>query len=106
MGYYVKREDAIAALENLAKPYYKSRLVYDRTICAGIKTALREVQSVPAADVRKVVFCKNCAWWKRLNQYDGHGAEPCKRTCGYFSQSTDGEDFCSYGTDMREVDDG
>ena len=57
---YIKREDAITALENLTKPYYKSRLVYDRTICAGINTALREVQSISAADVVEVVRCKDC----------------------------------------------
>ena len=59
---YIKREDAITALENLTKPYYKSKLVYDRTICAGINTALREVQRVPAADVRPV---KHGKWLKR-----------------------------------------
>ena len=59
-----------------------------------------------AADVCHVVRCKNCAWWGRLSSYDGHGAEPCKRLCRYFATGTDGEDFCSYGADMRGVADG
>lgn len=89
---YIEREAAIAALENLAKPYYKSRLVYDRTICAGINTALREVQSVPAADVRPVVRGK----WI----YDGD-CLICSNCRAAYEFS--GSNFCpNCGADMQE----
>ena len=87
----IKREDAITALENLAKPYYKSGLVYDRVICAGINTALREVQSVPAVDVRPVVLCENCI-------YLPNG------TCRIPFLKSD-ESYCSWGRDYRDAQD-
>lgn len=95
---YIEREAAIAALENLAKPYYKSGLVYDMTICAGINTALREVQRVPAADVRPVVTCREC-------KHRGWVQEPCHGKsvdyCRILDKCVDKEFFCAGGKRME-----
>ena len=96
---YIKREDAIAALENLAKPYYKSRLVYDRSICAGINTALREVQRVPAADVRPVARGQ---WINDRRCGFGSVESECS-ICGRNQIRKSYYDFCpNCGADMRE----
>ncbi len=93
----IKRENVIVALENLAKPYYKSRLVYDRTICAGINTALREVHRVPAADVRPVVRCEDCVHYDK-----GANDSESWMYCKVLAKDVYDDFYCKLG-ERREV---
>lgn len=67
MGEYIKREDAITALEewavNLINPKF---IVKEDAICA--------LKDVPDADVRPVVMCKDCEYSRFCAQYiEVHG---------------------------------
>ena len=97
MAECIEHEDAITALENLAKPYYKSGLVYDRVICAGINTALREVQSVPAVDVRPVVRGR----WKRVDPRSTVVTFRCSE-CNYYAHMNATKYCPNCGADMRQ----
>ena len=88
MDKYIKQDDVIAVLNK--EGYTKNMRIH------------KKILAIPPDNVRHVVQCKNCLWWKRFNPSDGHGAEPCNRTCGFFNQGTEGEDYCSYGLDMNE----
>lgn len=62
-----------------------------------------EIQKFPAADVVKVVRCKECKYWDAVKspKHKGVGicAPPRKHLGGYCFRrgATNGEDFCSQG---------
>ena len=75
--------------------------------------AFREIiKEIPAADVRPVVFCKDCDLW---NEGDSSGKESLgnfRCSCAYWSVEdgpiyyTAKTDFCSYGKNDGGVNDG
>ena len=80
MADYIRREDALKALQN---NFYS--------------TAMDIINRVPPADVAPVVRCKDC----KYGDYDSKpdGAMVCLRTKdGFWRKETD---FCSYG-DRRD----
>ena len=77
MADYIKRESALRAIEDSARPFVK-------TMANDAYWAYKAVEKVPAEDVEKVVRCKDCKWWKRDNdveyQWMGYCYEWCART--------------------------
>ena len=54
--------------------------------------ALHIIDSISAADVVKVVRCRECKYWQDNN--DGYPHEECRWGRG---ETPDANDFCSYG---------
>ena len=82
MADYIRREDALKALQN---NFYS--------------TAMDIINRVPPADVAPVVRCKDC----KYGDYDSKpdGAMVCLRTKdGFWRKETD---FCSYGERKRQA---
>lgn len=59
---------------------------------------------VPAADVRPVVRCKDCALWNAGGIIDRSTAKPRKRMCANWQKLTESEDYCSIGEVWRVSD--
>lgn len=62
----------------------------------GLKCAIRDVKSQPAADVTEVVRCKNC---KNYELMKSNGKHFCNEFGGFVTE----EDFCSRG-ERKESD--
>ncbi len=94
---YITREDAMwAACKALCHPGVRC----PDNICAEVRDVF---DAIPAADVRPVVRCKDCAY----HYYAVDCAGMCKLGIG---NALLDDDFCSRGirkcgADMREVDD-
>ena len=86
MSDYIKREDAIKALESICVP----RRVAVGVVAIDIDDAISELEQVPSADVVEVVRCKDCMYY---NPYDTTKAYDCER--GLLGVMQD--DYCSYG---------
>lgn len=56
------------------------------------------VMAIPAADVREVVTCAKCRYYSEKRKECGH--------INGLSELVFPTDYCSYGSVMREVDDG
>lgn len=88
MADYIKRE---TAYDTLTEYYHHSTDTQHE--------ALREALSrVPAADVREVVTCAKCRYYSEKQKKCGH--------VNGLSELVFPTDYCSYGSIMREVDDG
>lgn len=72
MSDYIKREDAIDAMERVSDG-----------ICE--QQAIDALCELPSADVVEVVRCKNCKWWT--------GIECANRDIDVVND----EEYCSYG---------
>lgn len=59
------------------------------------------LNSNPAADVRPVVRCKDCALWNARGIIDRQPANPTKRMCVNWQRRTESEDYCSIGEAWR-----
>ena len=77
MSDYIKREDAIEALQSC----HKSK------VCSLVSQneALVNIEALPSANVAEVVRCKDCKWWD--------GIECQTRDIDV----VDDDEFCSYG---------
>lgn len=87
MGDYIEREAAIAEFSNNG-----SAFVYGEKRCKAIVSRLN---TIPAADVRPVVLCRDCDYW---DEWDRAG-DTC--SCAIWSEDrliyTKEEEFCSWG---------
>lgn len=101
MAEYIEREVALRWT-----PTPKSKRKYDTGNLDdawenGYDDALRQIEAIPAADVRPVVLCRNCKWSVSTDHGDVYG-------CSYMHPSPNhilsvhGNFFCAYGADMRE----
>ena len=84
MTEYIKRQDALDAVGGWSKSPEGDRI-------------WQEIEEIPAADVREVVFCRDCVMWNARGLRDRESASPVKRMCIYWGKSTEGEDYCSIG---------
>lgn len=82
---YIKREDALKAV-NYAGPRERASLVD-----VALMVAYTKINSIPAADVVEVVWCKDCKYAKPMS-FKGYFM--CKRHHKYCRKA---DDFCSYG---------
>lgn len=90
MSDYIKREDALKAIEVCV-----NESVMPEEWRSGMLDAYDEVKSyVPSADVVKVVRCKDCKWWDS----EEHNCV-IRDSYGWDYKPTD---FCSYGEDAEE----
>lgn len=92
MSDYISRE---AALEYATRNYYPSIDHY----CRAEKVATRkDLESIPAADVRPVVLCRDCVHFTSYSVINEDGTGTCglcgKRPIGFI---VDEYDFCSSG---------
>lgn len=76
---YISREAVLEFVEPDARPFLAER-----------------IKSIPAADVRPVVYCKDCKYYRQSNFVDKH--MECVRS-GFPVHSVD---FCSYGEKREE----
>ena len=64
--------------------------------------AAKVIEEVPAADVVKVVRCKDCKLFEELH-YENEGEPPrIKMVCRLFKRQMYSDDFCSYGEKREE----
>lgn len=91
MAEYIEREAAIKAVCD-CKPH-TCRL----DDCGKGCQEVRAIISVPAADVRPVVLCKDCDMYE-CHEYD----EGIKYVCRLFKRQMQEADFCSYGEKREE----
>ena len=89
MSDYIKREDAIKALESICVP----RRVAVGVVAIDIDDAISELEQVPSADVVEVVRCKDC---KHRHDSLLEGS-PFPSFCDVFPAYISDNDFCSYG---------
>ena len=97
MAEYIEREAAIEAFSNNG-----SIFVYGKPKCKAIVSRLN---SIPAADVRPVVMCRDCGHWEHERQqiarFGGHKIATCTWwSRNYGTIQTSEGDYCSYGYGM------
>lgn len=61
MTEYIEREAAVSSLDELEKTSYHNSVLWPDHV-EECREALR---SIPAADVRSVVHCRDCYWWTK-----------------------------------------
>ena len=103
MDDFISRAEAVA----LAMQYCPD----DDGVCSKAGHDLRELvddlENAPPADVRSVVYCKDCIHWKTYPSPTGD-----KKYCSVFDwiNSSTGMDYCSFAEkrqeDMREATEG
>ena len=59
---YIEREYLLEALSQ-----FNDRENGNEHFINGIETAMEIISNAPDTEVREVVICKNCKWWKRHN---------------------------------------
>ena len=92
MAEYIERENAIESIKKHF-PYRASSDFYD-----GQNDCINQLEVLPAADVVKVVRCKDCKHWG--GEIFGY---ICRRFSGsYIRNETRETDFCSYG-ELKEL---
>ena len=118
MAEYIEREAFIESQHNIycvncdRRKDSRGKFVYfvgDAPCRAcGIMDVLDAVEDAPAADVRPVVFCRDCDCW---NEWDSVGRESLGNyvcSCAHWSVEdgpilyTRPTDFCSYGEKREE----
>ena len=85
MADYIKRESALKAIEDSARPFVK-------TMANDAYWAYKAVEEVPAEDVVTVVRCKDCRFYTRKDGafYNGY----CNKMEYCLIDNDDG--FCSF----------
>lgn len=82
MAEYIKREDAIRVVEK----YFTDRLELNPDIC------LDGIRSLPDADVRPVVLCRDCEYCRKEDEFEHW----CYGFCSP-ARLVRKDDFCSHG---------
>lgn len=91
MAEYIEREAAIERLEKL----------FQLQDC----TARAIVEAIPAADVREVVYCKDCKWYE-INELKKDGTEDRRykpSVCMLAEQRREPNHFCADGEKREET---
>ena len=66
MAEYIERETAINCLMQILDKPHHAEFLYTDEICGTLN-------SIPAADVRPVVLCRECVHWERYDNTAGCG---------------------------------
>ena len=98
---YISREDVVNAINST--PFTMSMFI-NKDQCVGARQARDSLalivkKSIPAADVRPVVLCKDCKYWELSK------IEPRFHVCTYVCGATfvrEAEDFCSRAEKREE----
>ena len=93
MAEYIERKKALDAIsEWLMKALHPENMSsYNEGERAAYRTALSEIVSLPAADVRPVVLCRDCKHYELDNGW-----------CEYFNVDRVFGDYCSEGVKREE----
>ena len=89
MSDYIKRESALKAIEDSARPFVK-------TMANDAYWAYKAVEEIPAEDVVEVVRCKDCKWlYDEMDDYCCRNHRGlvliCENSyCSYGERKTDG----------------
>lgn len=99
MAEYVEREKVCKLIENMADGY--------KYLEVPTQYVLDKVKSIPAADVRPVVLCRDCGHWNKENQHQSKRSGDSVAMCAWFSRNygtieTSEGDWCSYGYRREE----
>ncbi len=100
MDEYIKREDAMKALEEyrlsqtMSKHGEMELLMEYRD---GVVGAMNALAFVPTADVVEVVRCKDCKHWCIQEGNDINQSYFCSRDKMWCMPTRKADDFCSYG---------
>ena len=63
---YIRREDALEKIERLRDKSGNEDMTF------ALNWAVKVVRELSAADVRPVIFCKDCEWWgKQVDSAQG-----------------------------------
>ena len=87
MDEYIRKQEAIDVAREDGKkiPTVAIRIMHD-------------IKAIPAADVVKVVRCRDCEAW----QTDWNPAIPDRHYCAVMDSMMKADDFCSYGVKREE----
>lgn len=94
MADYIRRDDALFALR-------KAERGGSMTALTRLERAYAEIRGMPAADVAKVVRCKNCKWFADNNGGEWYGCKMFHVVRITPEDAPKPDDFCSYG-DRRD----
>ena len=94
MADYIRRDDALFALR-------KAERGGSMTALTRLERAYAEIRGRPAADVAKVVRCKNCKWFADNNGGEWYGCKMFHVVRITPEDAPKPDDFCSYG-DRRD----
>jgi len=104
MSDYISREAVLLHLNDIWLSATPTDTMYDddrqlaMVRCMGLNDAMDVVRKAPAADVRPVVFCKDCK--NNYNTCLNHGRnEPM---CDFTDRKLKEDDFCSRGVKREE----
>lgn len=104
MDEYIKREDALKALQSvrdcLADSILKHRHIPDcqkEVFEAIISAAERVINRIPHEDVVEVTRCKDCKHWCIQEGNDVNQSYFCSRDKMWCMPTRKADDFCSYG---------
>ena len=103
MPEYIEREALMEELAAIQSATYMSTCL-TKDECKGkrwmIARAIDAVKAAPAADVARVVRCKDCCYWNRKYTTVGECEKLADRDQeggAQFDCDTEDDDFCSYG---------
>lgn len=91
MAEYIEREAAKLRIFE-----YGVRHRSNSSISSACENLERQMNSIPAADVRPVVLCRDCKYYFK----DADGYEMCENSEGYDHVSEDG--FCAWAARREE----
>jgi len=100
MARYIDAETALEDIRNLAEKHHMNG---EYEFANGILKAITRIKSQPTADVKEVIYCKNCNLlndkYAKQGETDGEGNP--QYYCKHTGKSISLDDYCSYA-DMRE----
>lgn len=99
MAEYIKRETAV----KIAKKYDLTSGFVLRRHTGIADCIVREIISIPAADVAPVVRCKDCKWFADNNGGEWFGCQMFQVVLITPEDAPKPDDFCSYG-ERKEAD--
>ena len=100
MAEYIDRQ---AALEILTQ-YDRAHIKQKGKPILGIACMVVDIEDIPAADVRPVVFCKDCKWYQ-IDELKKDGTEDRRykpSVCVLAEQRRDPNHFCADGEKREE----
>lgn len=89
---YIGRSSLVARMK-----YYEEHTTEESGEHYAYSVALREIRNAPAADVAKVVRCKNCKWFADNNGGEWYGCKMFHVVRITPDDAPKPDDFCRYG---------
>lgn len=87
---YIELEKAVSECKEIADEYGNSKRISDRQTCAGINTAIRVFENIPAADVVEVIRCRDCKFSREDGSYEYNGQAETHLNCVHWLRQNHG----------------